>query len=56
MVLASEPGSRAAGDLTSISPGFLAIGASFLLFALGSLAAFSKNKRHGSGLDPAADS
>jgi hypothetical protein len=44
-VLASEPGSRAAGDLTNISPGFLAIGASFLLFALGSLAAFSKSKR-----------
>ena len=45
VVLASEPGSRAAGDLTNISPGFLAIGASFLLFALGSLAAFSKSKR-----------
>jgi hypothetical protein len=45
VVLASEPGSRAAGDLTNISPGFLAIGASFLLFGLGSLAAFSKNKR-----------
>jgi hypothetical protein len=52
MVLASEPGSQAAGDLTDISPGFLAIGASFLLFALGSLAAFSKNKKNDSGVNP----
>jgi hypothetical protein len=55
-VIMSEPGSRAAGGLTEISPGFLAIGASFLLFALGSLAAFSKSKRNGSGVNPAASS
>ncbi len=46
-VLVSEPGFRFAGELTNAPPGFLAIAASFLLFALGSLAAFSKSKREG---------
>lgn len=45
IVLISKPGSRVAQNLGDASPGFLAIGASFLLFALGSLVAFSKPKR-----------
>ena len=49
IVLVSKPGSRVAEDLCDASPGFLAIGASFLLFALGSLVAFSKSKSQSSG-------
>jgi len=49
-VLLSEPGTRFAEDLTDASPGFLTIAASFLLFAVGSLTAFSKSKpQHSSG-------
>ena len=44
IVLASKPGSRFAQNLSDASPGFLAIGASFLLFALGSFVAFSKRQ------------
>ena len=44
VVLASEPGSRTAETLTDTSLGFLAIAASFLLFALGSFVAFSKSR------------
>lgn len=46
MVLLSEPGARLARDFTDTSPGFLAIGGSFLLFALGTKVAFSKVKAH----------
>lgn len=45
-VLASEPGVRLAADLSKTSPGFIAITVSFLLFAFGSLSAFSKSKNN----------
>jgi hypothetical protein len=44
-VLISQPGSHVAENLSEISPGFLAIAGSFLLFALGSFVAFSKTER-----------
>jgi hypothetical protein len=44
IVCASKPGVWMAEDVMNASPGFLAISASFLLFALGSLVAFSKPK------------
>jgi hypothetical protein len=46
-VLAAEPVSTIVGELTAASPGFLAIAGSFVLFALGSVAAFAKSRGQG---------
>jgi hypothetical protein len=43
-VLMSEPAVHLAGRLKEASPGFIAIAASFILFGLGSLAAFTKTR------------
>jgi hypothetical protein len=53
-VWAAEPGTRFVDDLNGVSPGFIAVGASFLLFGLGSLVAFSKStcKRQASTARP----
>jgi hypothetical protein len=53
IVLISKPGSRVAQNLSDASSGFLAIGASFLLFALGSLIAFSKRRNLPGKSEPA---
>jgi len=42
--LAGEPAMWMGSEISQISPGFIAIGASFLLFALGGLVAFTKTK------------
>ncbi len=53
IVLISKPGSRVAQNLSDAPSGFLAIGASFLLFALGSLVAFSKRQNLPGKSEPA---